>query len=79
MTTRLGTIYTTDTYVEIEVLDEKGLATYFLIDENNSSHLNFDIDKANTDRSYTSNWVENNEEVFIEEWKIQQADGRYTW
>lgn len=79
MKQRFGTIYTTDEYVEIEVLDNKGLATYVVIDDSNISHLNFDIEKANTEPNYTSDWLDNNEEDFFEEWKLQQKDGRYAW
>lgn len=79
MTTRLGTIYTTDSYTEIEVLDSRGLATYVVIDERNDTPLHFDIEKANTIKSYTREWVENNEQLFHDTWKFQQTDGEYTW
>ena len=74
MKQRLGTIYTTDKYVEIEVLDDnRSLATYVVINSNNSSQLNFDIEKANDESSYTSNWLDNNEDIFFAEWERQQS------
>jgi hypothetical protein len=80
MKQRLGTIYITDKYVEIEVLDDnRSLATYVVINSNNSSQLNFDIEKANDESSYTSNWLDNNEDIFLTEWERQQSDGRYAW
>lgn len=79
MKQRLGTIYTTDKYVEIEVLDDnRSLATYVVINSNNSSQLNFDIEKANNESNYTSNWLDNNEDIFFTEWE-RQRDGRYVW
>lgn len=80
MKQRYGTIYTTDKYVEIEVLDDnRSLATYVVINSNNSSQLNFDIEKANDESSYTSNWLDNNEDIFFTEWERQQSDGMYAW
>lgn len=79
MKQRIGTIYTTDKYVEIEVLDDnRSLATYVVINSNNSSQLNFDIEKANDESSYTSNWLDNNEDIFFAEWE-RQRDGKYVW
>lgn len=79
MEQRLGTIYTTDKYVEIEVLDDnRSLATYVVINSNNSLQLNFDIEKANDESSYTSNWLDNNEDIFFAEWE-RQRDGKYVW
>lgn len=79
MKQRLGTIYTADKYVEIEVLDDnRSLATYVVINSNNSSQLNFDIEKANDESSYTSNWLDNNEDIFFAEWE-RQRDGKYVW
>lgn len=80
MKQRLGTIYITDKYVEIEVLDNnRSLATYVVINSNNSSQLNFDIEKANDESSYTSNWLDNNEDIFFTEWERQQSYNRLDW
>lgn len=79
MKQRFGTIYVTDDYVEVEVLDSKGLATYAIIDENNGLKLGFDINKALNEPYYISDWLDNNEEVFREEWDFQQHDGMYVW
>lgn len=79
MEQRFGVIYTTDEYVEVEVLDNKGLATYVIIDSDNGLKLGFDIEKANNYPNYTSDWLDNNEDTFFAEWKFQQRDGKYAW
>lgn len=79
MEQRFGTIYKTDEYVEIEVLDDKGLATYAVIDSKNSDELNFNIDKAYNEPSYVSDWLDNNEKTFFSEWREQQCNNSVDW